>query len=285
MFEHIFVPVLILPIALLIINRFTYLFDLEWDKFTITKFDKLKYKLVDSLLLSLVFLVAIGITVIKIEDINLSELFKSDPKNLYTYATLIASLVYVSICNYAMIRMYSTFIKSKNNIKILLSNTEDVEEEYNFIKGVDGSLHLFKDTYGVDTTIIKLGKVFIEETNIKYRISSSRSNIDSLILNRLNRVTNNLNYEINSMRKKITHSIMSFIVFVIVLCCIDNSWENIFRNWFIWIVWLFLIHLIIELLSVFFIPLMVHNFNGRITSGLYGIKSSSLESSSNDPLT
>ncbi len=56
MFEHVWVPIIVLPFALLLINRFTYLFDLEWDKFTITKFDKVKYRLVDSLLLSLLFL-------------------------------------------------------------------------------------------------------------------------------------------------------------------------------------------------------------------------------------
>ncbi|WP_029343467.1 hypothetical protein [Exiguobacterium acetylicum] len=101
-----------------------------------------------------------------------------------------------------MLRIYSIFIKSKNNIKILLPNNEGIEEEYNFIKGIDGSFHLFKDTYGVNKTIIKQGKALIEESTIKYKIASSRSKIDLLILNRLTGIKNNLNYEINSVRKK-----------------------------------------------------------------------------------
>lgn len=272
MFEHVWVPVIVLPFALLLINRFTYLFDLEWDKFTITKFDKVKYRLVDSLLLSLLFFVAIGITVVKTENIDLLKLFKSDPKNSITYATLIASLIYVSICNYAMLRIYSIFIKSKNNIKILLPNNEGIEEEYNFIKGIDGSFHLFKDTYGVDKIVIKQGKALIEESTIKYKIASSRSKIDLLILNRLTGIKNNLNYEINSVRKKITHSAISIIFFVIMLFSVDDSWETIFNFWFIWIVWLFLIYLMVELLSVFFIPIMVNKFNEHTPNFLYGIK-------------
>jgi len=272
MFEHVWVPIIVLPFALLLINRFTYLFDLEWDKFTITKFDKVKYRIVDSLLLSLLFFVAIGITVVKTENIDLLKLFKSDPKNSIIYATLIASLIYVSICNYAMLRIYSIFIKSKNNIKILLPNNEGIEEEYNFIKGIDGSFHLFKDTYGVNKTIIKQGKALIEESTIKYKIASSRSKIDLLILNRLTGIKNNLNYEINSVRKKITHSAISIIFFVIMLFSVDDSWETIFNFWFIWIIWLFLIYLTVELLSVFFIPIMVNKFNEYTLHFLYGIR-------------
>lgn len=291
MFEHVWVPVIVLPFALLLINRFTYLFDLEWDKINITKFDKVKYRLVDSFLLTLFFFVAIGITVIKTENIDLQAVLSNSSKSIVTYLTLTVYAIYLLVCNYTILRIYFTFIKSKSNIKILLPNAEGIEEEYNFNKGMDGSLHLFKDNYGFDTTIIKQGKVFIEESTIKYKISNSKSRVDSMILNRLNNRIKGLTYEMNCNRKKLVHSMLSIIILVVMLCYVDDSWESIFKVWFIWILWLFLIYISIELLSVFFIPLMVHKFNEHILKILYGIKnieskkSSLLESSTNRTLT
>lgn len=291
MFEHVWIPVIILPLALLLINRFTYFFDLEWDKINITKFDKIKYRLVDAFLFTLFFFVAIGFTVIKTENIDLQTVFSSSSKNIITYSTLIAFAVYLLICNYTILQIYFTFIKPRRNIKILLPNAEGTEEEYNFSKGMDGSLHIFKENYGFNRTIIKQGKVLIEESTIKYKISSSKSRVDSMILNQINNRIKGLTYEMNSTRKKLVHSILSITFFIGMLCYLDDSWASILKVWFIWIFWLFLIHIVIELLSVFFIPLMAHKLKTCIPELLYGIKkiesnnSSFFESSSNDILS
>lgn len=274
MFEQVWIPVIVLPLALLLVNRFTYFFDLEWDKLNRTKFDRIKYRLVDSVLLTLFFLLAIILTTIKTEKIDLQGLFKNNSQDIVTYSTLIAFIIYLLICNYTILSIFFTFVKSKRNIKILSTNDDGNEEEYDFNKGMDGSLHLYKNSYGIDTIVIKKGKVLLEESTIKYKILSPQSKVDVMILTRLNHGKKGFSYKMNSKRKTLINIFFAVIIFFITLCIVNETWINILKLWFIWILWLFLIYLVIELLSVFYIPFIVHRNKQYLFELLYGIKSS-----------
>lgn len=252
--SFIFSPLILTPLAVIVTNRILSFFYLEWDKLNASNFERIKNRLIDSSLISIFVLMLIFGSFVLENNIKITDFIKVN-LNQYTFLILFLGIIF-----FLFISVISLYDMIFNNIlprKKLIIYYKN--EEYSATKGHDGSLHLRKNkNHDFLSYYKKMGKVFIDESNIEYRIEKEESIINEFILKR---VSEYINEPLNTIKLNVwKKTAFSFIISVFT----TYFWNAIYLKYHFQggicianIMFLILFFVIFEVLSIIYIPALV----------------------------
>lgn len=203
--ESILFPLIVIPFVLMCLKRFTYFFNLEWDKAHITSYEKFKHKIVDALLITL-FIIVTQISIIVADNSSFYyKEYKNQIDKISDSALLIFSFFLIFFSVYMLIDIFYKNILSTNKIQIKQQNNY-----FSSTRGNDDSLHIMISTN--PKQFKKYGKTYLDESIIEYSISKEPSKVNKWIEHKVNEKARNKTYKVNTSLKFIVHLLLAFVI-------------------------------------------------------------------------
>lgn len=261
-----------IPIALFIAKRFTYLFNLEWDKLYLTKFENFKHRIADSLVIAMVVCITVIVSFINESNTSISSLVGTDLSKYEDFIILSFTFMYLFVSIFMLTDLYVNNVRAQKKIIVLFKEEPGIE--YLARKGSDGSLHLTNSNYSstVDTQSQKVGKVYLDESVVKYKIKKELSTVNTFILSKVNKDLDDdsLELNMNSTIKNITQFLITLIPTSLWVTFSDTSqYTND-----LWILIMFItasVFVLLEVASSFYIPFLIKNINWKFLVKIFGL--------------
>lgn len=262
--ESILYPMIIIPVLLMFIKRFTYFFNLEWDKIQITSFEKFKHRVVDSLLIMMMSSIIFTANIFLNENNSIYRDYKDQIDNLSSPALLVFNLFLIFISLYMLLDIFQKNILSRTKIQII-----DTEKKYTVLKGIDGSFHSIDPIN--NNQYKKYGKSLLDESVIEYSISTELSKVNTWIESKVNQQSINKKYKFLGKNKMIFHFILTvlFISLYIIFYGLKNDPKEIY--YFYWAFLSFSFFTILELTSAAYVPLCSRFINDTYKKIIFGL--------------
>ena len=264
-------PLTYIPVALFIAKRAAYWFNLDWDKLYLTKFENLKHRTADSLMIALAVCITIIVNFINESNTSISTLVGTDLSKYEDLIILSLTFIYLFASIFMLTDLYVNNIRAQKKIIIMFKDKPDVE--YLARKGSDGSLHLTDSNSSMeDSQSQKIGRVYLDESIVLYKIKKELSTVNTFILSRINKDFDDesISLTMNSTIKNIAQFILTLIPTILWAIFADTSeYTND-----LWVLIIFItasVFVLLEVASSFYIPFLIKNFDSKFIRNVFGL--------------
>lgn len=249
-YDSILYPMIITPIFLMCVKRFTFFFNLDWDRVQITSFEKFKHKVIDSLLITLVSFFNLIAYILTDKNSSTYRQYEDTINKLNDSALIAFSFFLVFISVYMLIDIYNKNILPSTKIQIKVKN-----KYYPVSQGNDNSLHIINSEN--PKQFKRYGKTLLDESLIEYCTIKEQSKVNKWIENKINEQQISYTYTVNSTYKGAFHLLLTIIGMAVYIILYGLKYDTNGFHVFYWTFFSFSIFAILELSSAIYIPLSV----------------------------